>query len=405
MYKKIQNTGLRWTLIVLTVIFGIIIGYWMVLYLAVPHYYFKEGRPFQGEVLYNPYQDMDSTQWKQYNFHCHSRSYLGLTNGRLSHESTIDSIYSLLGYDHYGISDYMSINRHGADDGAPTAASSYIPAYEHGYGFIRKTHQLCIGAEKVRYIDYPFVQTMDMKQYMLNKLGEQCRFAVPAHPSYTKGYKVKEMRYLSGYRLLEVFNPFGCSEEHWDAALSTGHRVYAIGDDDSHNVLNSNEVGRNFTMINSSSMNPDSIYQALDKGCSYAVDFHIYYDKPFEMKTERMKELPHLTRCELCGDTLIVETSNGFIEIADFIGQDGKTLAHQEMIHQAQYVIQPNDSYVRVKMRLPNNTFFYLNPITRHPTPILYDSSIAEINYTQTVLYYIIYLLVIGIVIWKGLKK
>lgn len=399
MYKKIKNKFFRWLFIVITGLFGLLVAYWLFVYLITPRYSFREGRPFHGEYLYNPYQDMDADQWKQYNFHCHSRKYLGLTNGRLSKEESIDSIYRVLGYDHYGISDYMRVNPHGSD------RNDYIPAYEHGYGFIRKTHQLCIGTKEVSFMDYPFMQSLDMKQHMLNVLGEHNRFAVPAHASYTKGYKVSDMRVLSGYRLLEIGNPYGTAYEHWDAALSTGHRVYGIGDDDTHNVLNPNEVGRYFTMINTANMEADNVYEALEKGCAYTVEFHSYFGKPFELKVERMHELPHLTRCELVGDTLMVETSARIIEIAEFIGQDGKVLQHEEKLQQARYVIQPNDTYVRVRLRLPNLTFFYLNPITRHTKPVPDDQVTAEINPVQTGMFYIIYLVVIVLCVLRVLKR
>lgn len=398
MYKRIKNKFLRYFLTVLTLVAALPFGYWLTVYLMAPRYQFKVGRPFHGEYWYNPYQDMDSCQWKQYNFHCHSRKFMGLTNGRLSRECDIDSIYQTLGYDHYGISDYMSINAHGND------RFDYIPTYEHGYGFFRKTHQLCIGAEAVMWMDFPFMQSLDMKQHMLNVLHQHTRFAVPAHASFTRGYKVSDMHYLSDYRLLEVGNPLGTAFDHWDAALSTGHRVYGIGDDDTHNVLNPNEVGRYFTMINTRDMCADSIYAALDKGCAYTVEFHIYYDKPFELKVERMHELPHLTRCELIGDTLFVET-NTIIEVAEFIGQDGKVLQHQEYPDKAFYILQPTDTYVRVKLQLPRLTIFYLNPITRHVTPRPIDHSTAAINWPLTIMCYAIYLIVFAICIRKIVRK
>ena len=398
MYKRIKNKFLRVLLIALTIVVALPFAYWLLMYLMAPRYQFTLGKPFHGEYLYNPYQGMNPDDWKQYNFHCHSRKYLGLTNGRMSRESDIDSIYQVLGYDHYGISDYMHINSYGSEH------HDYIPAFEHGYGFFRKTHQLCIGAETVLWMDFPFVQNIDMKQHMLNVLGQHTRFAVPAHASFTRGYKVSDMHYLSDYRLLEVGNPYGTAFDHWDAALSTGHRVYGIGDDDTHNVLNPNEVGRYFTMINTHDMHADSVYAALEKGCAYTVDFHSYYDKPFELKVERMHELPHLTRCELVGDTLVVET-NTLIEVAEFIGQDGKVLQHGEYLNQASYVIQPSDTYVRVKLQLPHLTFFYLNPITRHVTPTPIDQSTAEINWTLTIMCYIVYITIILFIIFKLIKK
>ena len=364
MFKKIKNKFFRWVLIVLSCLLGLLVGYWLLVYLITPRYQFSAGMPFRGEYLYNPYQNMDPDQWKQYNFHCHSRKYFGLTNGRMSKEKDIDSIYQALGYDHYGISDYMSINPHRNDQ------HEYIPAYEHGYGLFRKTHQLCIGAEDVVFMDYPFVQSLDMKQHTLNILHKRTRFAIPAHASFTRGYKVSDMHYLSGYRLLEVGNPYGCAFDHWDAALSTGHRVYGIGDDDTHKVLNPNETGRFFTMINTHDMTADSVYAALDKGCAYTVEFHPHHDMPFEEKIEKMHtELFHLTRCELIGDSLIIETSAPYIQTADFIGQDGKVLKHQENVWKATYTIQPRDTYVRVKLMVHNMTYFYLNPITRRAPP------------------------------------
>ena len=387
-------------LIALTIVAALPIIYWLLVYLITPRYQFKTGQPFHGEYLYNPYQNLDPSQWKQYNFHCHSRKYMGFTNGRLSKETDIDSVYCALGYDHFCISDYMRINPYGND------RSDYIPVYEHGYGFFRKTHQLCIGAESVVSLDYPFFQSLDMKQHLLTILHQHTRFAVPAHASFTKGYKANEMRYLSGYRLLEVGNPYGSAFEHWDAALSTGHRVYGIGDDDTHNILNPNEVARFFTMINTRDMSADSVFDALDRGCAYTVKFHPHYGESFESKVEKMhSELFFLTRCELVGDTLVIETNAPSIQLAEFIGQDGKVLKHTEDCQQAWYVIQPNDNYVRVILKVHNMTYFYLNPITRHTTPTPIDQVTAEINMPLTILFYLVYLSIIIILIYRIIKR
>ena len=400
MYKHVKNRLLRWLLLVPTILLGLLVGYWLFVYLITPRYQFREGPPFHGECLYNPYQDLDPDQWKQCNFHCHSRKHFGLTDGRLSKEEDIDSVYRTLGYDHYGISDYMHINTHGSD------RHDYLPAYEHGYGFFHKTHQLCLGAESMVWMDYPFVQSLDMKQHLLNVLQQHCRFAIPAHAPFYKGYRVRDMRYLSGYRLLEVGNPYGEAFDYWDAALSTGHRVYGIGDDDTHNVLNSNEVGRYFTMVNTPDMQADSVYEALEKGHAYTVKFHPHHDMPFEYKAARMHdELYHLTRCELIGDSLVIETSAPYIQTADFIGQDGRILKHEENVWKATYTIQPTDTYVRVNLMVHNMTFFYLNPITRHATLPPTDPSTATVNTAQTMLFYLVYLLAIALCAVRIVKR
>ncbi len=370
-------------------------------YLSVPTYSFKEPRPFEGEYLYNPYQDMKPDQWKKYHFHCHSRRYFGLTNGRKSTETAIDSVYQALGYDHYGISDYMGINAHGADK------EDYIPAYEHGYGLIRKTHQICIGAEKVYWPDFLFMQNLNMKQHMINKLGENSRFVMPAHASFTKGYKVGEMKLLSNYRLLEVLNPYGNAFEHWDMALSNGHRVYALGDDDTHNITDYHEVCHNLTMINTESLDAENVYEALDKGLCYAVEFDNYYYYPLTLaqKVKEAHELHHLKRAQLVGDTLFVETSAETMRNVQFIGQGGKVLKVMDSVATAYYVIQPKDHYVRTRIDINGRNFLYLNPVTRHPTSIVVDRRLDSINYAQTVLYWLVYAMAFVAFGWYLFKK
>ena len=360
-------------------------------YLSVPTYSFKEPRPFRGEYLYNPYQDMKPDQWKKYHFHCHSRRYFGLTNGRKSAETAIDSVYRALGYDHYGISDYMGINDHGSE------REGYIPAYEHGYGFIHKTHQICIGAASVYWPDFPFMQNLNMKQHMINKLGERCRFVMPAHASFTKGYQVSDMMFLSNYRLLEVVNPYGNAFEHWDKALSNGHRVYAMGNDDTHDITKVNEVCRNLTMINTPDLDPEHVYEALDKGLCYAMTL--------DEKIQQVKALPYLTRAQLVGDTLFIETSADKMKEVKFIGQDGKVLKAEEKTATAFYIIQPEDTYVRTEININGLQHFYLNPVTRHPTSSPVDQRLDYVNKAQTYLYWFVYIVAFAAIVWYLFKK
>lgn len=371
------------------------------IYLSTPIYTFNEPRPFSGEYLYNPYQDINPDQWKKYNFHCHSRRFFGLTDGRQSKEPVIDSIYQFMGYDHYGISDYMSINRHNAEN------EDYIPAYEHGYGLFRKTHQLCIGAEKVWKIDYPFMQNLNIKQHVINKLGEHSRFVIPAHASFTDAYKPKEMAYLSNYRLLEILNPYGIAIEHWDVALSNGHRVYGIGSDDTHNVLNPHEVARNIMVINVPDMKEETVCDALEKGQSYVLKFdnEYYYHLPFETMSKDLRSAAYLKMAKLSGDTLFVETSADLVKAVAFIGQDGKTLKTQENVKTAFYVIQPEDTYVRTRIDLNDYQHIYLNPVTRHFSSIIIDTRLDSVNVALTTLYYLVYVVVLIIIVRYAIRK
>lgn len=400
MFKRIKNKALRIILSALTCLIGFVLAVYLVLYLSVPSYHFNEPRPFSGEYLYNPYQNINPDQWKKFNFHCHSRKFFSITDGRLSKEEDIDSIYQYLGYDHYGISDYMHINSHNAEN------KGYIPAYEHGYGLIHKTHQLCIGAEKVWLIDFPFMQNLNIKQHTINKLSGHAHFVVPAHASFTTGYRPKEMKYLSNYRLLEIMNPYGNAFEHWDMALSNGHRVYGVGDDDTHDVKNPHEVGLNMTVINTPDLDENHVFDALNKGQSYVMEINNYYcyDKPIEFKKEKIENSPYLTRAELVGDTLFVETSAKNMEEVFFIGQGGDTLCTQKNVKTAMYVIQPTDTYVRTAINIDKIHLLYLNPVTRHPMQKVVDIRLDSINFAQTILYWLVYVAVIVAIVWYLIK-
>lgn len=372
----------------------------LVVYLAVPTYQFEEPKPFYGQYLYNPYQDINPEMWQKCNFHCHTRRYFGITDGRKSKEHIIDSIYSALGYDHAGISDYMSINAHNSDK------EDYIPAYEHGYGFFRKTHQLCLGAEKVCRLDYPFMQSLEMKQHLLNKLSKTTRFAIPVHASFTTGYKEKEMMYLSNYRLLEIVNPYGNAIKHWDMALSNGHRVYAIGDDDTHDINNPHEVCLNLTVINAEH-NADSILNAMDKGKSYVVrlDNFFFHNNTIEEKAQVIEKLPYLTMARLTGDTLTITTSAKRIDTVRFIGQNGKVLDMQAKTDTARYVISPEDTYVRTELTFNYGRHLYLNPVTRHATPQPVDRRLDSINTVRTLMTRFVLITAVIALIYYLIKK
>ncbi len=355
----------------------------------VPSYSFDEPKPFQGNYLHNPYKDMNPDNWIQSNFHAHTRQFGGLTNGRLNTNEMLDSVYSALGFDHVGISDYNKINRY------DSANPSYIPAYEHGYG-IFKIHQLCIGAEKVRKLDYFAFQNLSMKQHTLNRLEKQTRLAIPAHPSFVKkGYLVEDMKYLSNYKLMEVLNGFRISTAHWDTALSNGHLVYLIGNDDSHDVTDITDVATRFTMINSPENEAEQLLQALENGNAVGVDFPVKYDETLEEKIYRLKKnLPYITQVELKKDTLLISASKPFDKIK-FIGQDGRELDSQKNKVSAFYIIQPEDNYVRTEVTFNDGTKLYLNPITRHENENIVKQRLDYINWGKTILLWGIYALAI----------
>ena len=355
----------------------------------VPSYSFDEPEPFHGTYLHNPYKDMNPDNWILSNFHAHTRQFAGITNGRVNDNEILDSVYSAFGFQHIGISDYNKINYY------DSVNPSFIPTYEHGYG-IFKIHQLCIGAEKVRRHDFVAFQNLSMKQHTLNRLEKQARLVIPAHPSFVKkGYLVKDMKYLSNYKLMEVLNGFRISTAHWDMALSNGHLVYLIGNDDSHDVMDMWDVAKRFTLVNSPKNEAEHLLQALESGNAIAVDLPVRKEENMEQKIKRMKsDVPYMTQIELCGDTLLISASRQMRKII-FIGQDGKELDVQKDKKTAKYVIRPEDNYVRSVITFKGGATFYLNPITRHESDEIVKQRLDKINYPKTIILWTIYVLVI----------
>lgn len=380
----------------------IIVGFVAIVTLTsifVPSYSFDEPKPFQGSHFHNPYNDMNPENWIVANFHAHTRQFGGITNGRSNTNEMVDSVYTALGFDHVGLSDYNKINYYDSTN------PSFIPAYEHGYG-IFKIHQLCVGAEKIRRLDFFAFQNLSMKQHTLNRLEKQTRLAIPAHPSFVKkGYLVDDMKYLSNYKLMEVLNGFRISTAHWDTALSNGHLVYLIGNDDSHDVSDITDIATRFTMINADENEAEKILSSLENGNAVGVDFPIIYDETLEQKIKRLKKnLPHITQVELKDDTLLVSASKPISKIR-FIGQEGKELKTQKNIKTGTYAIQPEDNYVRCELKFKDGTTLYLNPITRHENNEITKQRLDHINYPKTIILWTVYLSIISFAAYRIIKR
>lgn len=373
---------LKYTLYIILAFVAIVVA----ISLFRPSYSFDEPKPFHGSYLHNPYKDMKPDSWIRANFHAHTRQFGGITNGRVNTNEMLDSVYSALGFDHIGISDYNKINYY------DSANPSFIPTYEHGYG-IFKIHQLCIGAEKVRRLDYFAFQNLSMKQHTLNRLAKQTRLVIPAHPSFVKnGYLVEDMKYLSNYKLMEVLNGFRISTAHWDTALSNGHLVYLIGNDDSHDVNDIVNVGRRFTMINATSNDSEQLLRSLENGNAVGVRFSVKPEETLEQKIRRLeKDLPYINQVELKGDTLLVTASKPFLKIR-FIGQNGVELDVQKNKKTGTYVIKQDDNYVRAELIFNDWTRLYLNPITRHESSEIVKQRLDYINWTKTIILWVIYI-------------
>jgi hypothetical protein len=323
-------------------VFGVIAVICALLYSQSCVYRFPRTVPFHGDRLFNPYASHADGWWKA-NFQMASRSWGGLTAGHDRPDSVMAE-FRKYGYDVIAISDYQKINRFRRDQ------PDYVPTYEHGYN-VWKRHQLGIGARRVNWYDLPFGQTTSDKQYVLNRLRPNVEFLALAHPIWMDAYTTEDMEQLTGYDALEVLNHYRNSSYLWDAALSSGHAVWGIGDDDSHNVYDHRETMRYWNMINASAPRHDLVLSSLKHGASYCVDGH-----------EGVNE-NRLVRLDVDSLTMTV-TLDTVAEEVVFIGQDGATRSRALGYQKVSYTFWPEDTYIRVEVVMPHSRL-YLNPVFR----------------------------------------
>ena len=308
-------------------------------YLLAPVYLFPPPQQFAGSALWNPYAHLSGT-WQRSNLHAHGRSWGGLTNGYQSDDEVVRA-YRHHGYSVGGVSNYQWIaSQHGVDT---------LPLYEHGYN-IAKGHQLAIGARSVEWLDFPLWQGRDQKQYIIDRVGGAADLVALNHPN--TAYSEDDLRDLTGYQLIEVVNgPFPV-EDLWDTALSTGHLVWALANDDSHNLTNVRRTFIAWNMIDAPSGSTAEIVNALRHGRHYAVS--LVGDKADAA----------LKSIDLDGDTLTI-SSSGVPATYLFVGQDGIVRKTADQVMQASYTIEPRDTYIRTVIRTPN-IVMYINPIVRY---------------------------------------
>ena len=336
-------------------------------------------QPFAGPALWNPYAHLAGT-WQKANLHAHGRAWGGVTNGTQSDEDVVQA-YKRRGYAVAGVSNYASIAAfHGVDT---------LPLYEHGYN-IPKGHQLAIGARGVVWLDFPFWQTLNQKQYIIDRVGAAAELVSVNHPN--TAYTDDDMRNLTGYQLMEIVNgPFPV-EDLWDAALSSGHVVWALGNDDAHDVTNLRRTFIAWNMIDAPSASNGDIVSALRQGRTYAVS--LVGDKADAA----------LKSVEVADSTMTI-ASTGVPATYLFVGQDGAVRGTANQVMEATYTFAATDTYIRTVIRTPNMVM-YINPVMRYDGSKL-PSPLSTVDGASTWLHRAIVLVVsalIGLFLWRRPK-
>ena len=337
-----------------------------------PVYDYPPESKFTGNKLYNPYTDIAGKKRIKANFHAHTRVWGGLTNGKKNIKEDLVRRYKLLNYDIAGISDYQSINPYQQND------PLYIPTYEHGYG-LTKNHQLSIGTNSVLWNDYLFYQTINNKQYILKELKSRSQILTITHPLLRDAYSENDFKRLTDYDYIEILNNgYGKSLNLWDAALSSGHAVFGMGDDDSHSSENPNDMGCCFNIIFTDSMTSSSVIRALKAGSTIAAEQH---GETMLIKRQKAIDMPSLMDFSIDSGIIRIKFDKPYKQL-NFIGQDGMMKDSKFDSDSGSYTFKPEDTYIREEAEFNDSTKLYFNPVFRYTGEIKHES--AEINRNKT---------------------
>jgi hypothetical protein len=346
-------------------VLGILAAVVLLPYARGPIYRFPAPSPFIGSALRNPYAGARAS-WQRANLHAHGRAWSGLTNGRLQSDEEIVRAYRSFGYSVAGVSDYHHIAAH---EGVAT-----LPIYEHGYN-VGKRHQLAIGARDVVWFDFPLGQTLSHQQFVIDRVAKSTDLVALAHPSSRDGYTPANLTALTGYQLIEVVNGPFRYEEAWDAALSAGRVVWALGNDDTHDLDDPRRTAMAWTMINAPTHALPDVVDALRAGRAYAVS--------------RTNEIASAVETSLGAfavtDRTLSVSVDGEPSTFMFIGQNGRIRDTVKEALQASYTFADDDTYIRTVIRSPRTSMF-LNPVFRQDGA-QHPAAVATVNLAATWLF------------------
>jgi len=356
-------------------------------FIISPVYDFPKPKPFSGDKIWNPYQDIDTNNWRKGNFQIQALAWGGYTDGSNNPTDSVFAIYNRLGYDIIGISDYQKINTY--YKGNP----DYIPIYEHGFN-ARKTHQVSIGMKDdfVLWLDFPFYQTTSQKQFIINLLRPHTEILALVHPDFSlEGYSHENLSYLTNYDLLEALNHQRFSISHWDAVLSSGHAKYILANDDAHDIRNPFLVGVVSTYINAATTNREDIIASMKAGKTYGFVPYTPDNDDYTKKAKRAKKLPLLKEARLQGNRFSVRV-DGKPKFIRFVGQNGEIKKEVKNSNIAFYDFKDDDTYIRTRVDYGRTEFMLLNPIFRYDGSNPVKEEIATISWWKTILYRGLYL-------------
>jgi len=341
-------------------------------------YNFSDPHPFKGLYLYNPYSKIDTSNWQIANFHAHTHKVPAIKKITAENTRYLDSIYTCLGYNIIGISDYQTINIF------ENKHQWFVPAYEHGFMYF-KNHHLVLNAKKVSWLDYLFRQTLNNKQYVINRLKKDSSALVAiVHPMLRHALTHEDLKYLTNYDCFEIADNLFQFVSYYETILSSGHPVFLIADDDSHNQKDPGEYAICFNVVNTVLIR-DSILKALKTGRSYAVKLNPETYLTNDSKKSAIHLLPKLMAFNIRNDTISVKLSRK-VKSIKFIGQEGSELNSVNDTDTGTWFFTKDDTYIRAEVECYDGTMCYFNPVFRYDG-ILKPEPSPPVNQKETLIY------------------
>ena len=332
-------------------------------YIFCKKYYFYPASTFAGDSLYNPYQDISLKNAKIANFHAHGKN--GFLNGKGS-PVDIQKQYKKIGVDFAGVSQYNILEK------SVINSHDSIFIYEHGFN-LGKTHQLVIGTRELVRRDYPFFQTIHNKQEILEKLASDSQNVIAlTHPDLSYGYNTDDIKFLYHYDLMEVLSPYANSIAYWDTALSNGRPIFALGNDDAHDVFDQNELGRFVNILFCDSTENNLIISALRGGQSAVLWLKQVTNETMEQKLKKITTAKTILSSIQNDNGIIYLNFRDSIDKLDAIVDNG--ILYTSLSKASSYTVQmlPEHSYIRFEASLKDGSKIILNPIFRVNHTVLY---------------------------------
>jgi hypothetical protein len=150
-----------------------------------------------------------------------------------------------------------------------------------------------------------------------------------------------------------------------------------------HRLDKMDEIGANFTVVNTNSPARYDVIQALKAGRHYGVKAYLKENENYTVKTERIANLIHPDKIEMNSDTLVIQLDT-IVSVIRFIGQSGQVKGSVTQTKSAQYIFRQADTYIRIEVEDADSNLYLFNPIVRTGDKFVINPNRAEVNVCKT---------------------